>query len=181
MPASEPWHCRSCGAGIDLAHSAVEVGLVRLAGDGVEGFRLGSAGIEALIEPLLAPCECGGRFAVGGGGGPPAVARFDGERLRPVATRGWALLEADRELASLCEVWRPRALVLIGREQELAKEDVLRLRLEDKLASLQAELERATAAGDDDAAETAHARYIELGTTYVRRCVRPEEPAARPG
>jgi hypothetical protein len=160
----------------------VEVGLVRLAGDGVEGFRLGSAGIEALIEPLLTPCECGGRFAVGGGVGPPAVARFDGERLRPVAARGWAaLLEADRELASLREVWRPRALVLIGREQELAKEDVLRLRLEDKLASLQAELERATAAGDDDAAENAHARYIELGTTYVRRFVRPDEPAARPG
>jgi hypothetical protein len=182
MPASEPWHCRSCGAGIDLAPSAVEVGLVRLAGDGVEGFRLGSAGIEAQIEPLLEPCECGGRFAAGGDDdGARAVARFDGERLRPVVARGWAVLEADQALASLREVWRPRALVLIGRGQELAKEDVLRLRLEDKLASLQAELERATAAGDDDAAETAHARYIELGTTYVRRFVRPDEPAARPG
>jgi hypothetical protein len=181
MPASEPWHCRSCGAGIDLAQSAVEVGLVRLAGDGAEGFHLGSAGIEAQVEPLLAPCDCGGRFAAGSGDGPPAVARFDGRRLRPVAARGWARLEASETLAPLREVWRPRALVLIGREQELAKEDVLRLRLEDKLASLQAELERATAAGDDDAAETAHARYIELGTTYVRRFVRPDEPAARPG
>jgi hypothetical protein len=75
-------------------------------------------------------------------------------------------------------VWRPRALVLMGREQELAKEDVLRLRLEDKLAALQAEVERATAAGDSDAAEAAHARYIELGTTYVRRFVRSHEPAA---
>lgn len=180
MPASEPWHCRSCGAGIDLAHSAVEVGLVRLAGDGDEGFQLGGAGIEAQIEPLLAPCGCGGRFAAGAGDGPPAVARFDPERMRPLALRGWARLEASEALAPLREVWRPRALVLSGREQELAKEDVLRLRLEDKLASLQAELERATAAGDDDAAETAHARYIELGTTYVRRFVRPDEPAARP-
>jgi len=75
-------------------------------------------------------------------------------------------------------VWRPRALVLMGREQELAKEDVLRLRLEDKLAALQAEVERATAAGDRDAAEAAHARYIELGTTYVRRFVRSHEPVA---
>jgi len=67
---------------------------------------------------------------------------------------------------------------LMGREPELAKEDVLRLRLEDKLAALQAEVERATAAGDSDAAEAAHARYIELGTTYVRRFVRSHEPAA---
>ena len=52
---------------------------------------------------------------------------------------------------------------------------MLRLRLEDKLAALQAELERARAAGDDDAAEAAHARYIELGTTYVRRFVRSDE------
>ena len=56
---------------------------------------------------------------------------------------------------------------------------MLRIRLEDKLAALQTEVERATAAGDLDAAETAHARYIELGTTYVRRFVRPDEPAAR--
>ena len=41
------------------------------------------------------------------------------------------------------------------------------LRLEDKLAALAAEIERATTAGDEDAAEAAHARYIELGTTYV--------------
>jgi hypothetical protein len=75
-------------------------------------------------------------------------------------------------------VWRPRALLLLGREDELEKADVLRLRLEDKLAALQAEVERATATGDDEGAETAHARYIELGTTYVRRFVRPDEPAA---
>ena len=45
------------------------------------------------------------------------------------------------------------------------------LRLEDKLAALAAEVERATRAGDQEAAETAHARYIELGTTYARRFV----------
>ena len=82
---------------------------------------------------------------------------------------------ATPELAELVEVWRPRAALLAGGEQELGKEDVLRLRLEDKLAALQAELERARAAGDDNAAEAAHARYIELGTTYVRRFVRSDE------
>ena len=99
----------------------------------------------------------------------------------PSATRpcaGGPRCEATPALTELREVWRPRALVLMGREQELAKEDVLRLRLEDKLAALQAEVERATAAGDSDAAEAAHARYIELGTTYVRRFVRSHEPAA---
>ena len=38
-----------------------------------------------------------------------------------------------------------------------------------RLAGLQAEIERARAAGDDDAAQMAHARYIELGTSYARR------------
>ena len=37
--------------------------------------------------------------------------------------------------------------------------------------------ERATAPGDQDAAEAAHARYIELGTTYVRRFVARDERA----
>src|SRR6478736_2927912 len=131
MAAPDLWSCRACGSQIDLAGCSVEVGLVRLAVRGGDGFQLGGAGIEAT----------------------PA-------------------------LTELREVWRPRALVLMGREQELAKEDVLRLRLEDKLAALQAEVERATAAGDSDAAEAAHARYIELGTTYVRRFVRSHEPAA---
>ena len=56
-------------------------------------------------------------------------------------------------------------------QHELDREQVLGLRLEDKLAALQAEVERATTAGDEEAAEAAHARYIELGTTYVRRFV----------
>ena len=56
-----------------------------------------------------------------------------------------------------------------GREAELTPEDVLGLRLEQRLAGLQAEIDRARAAGDDDAAQMAHARYIELGTSYARR------------
>jgi hypothetical protein len=178
MAASDPWSCGTCGSQIDLAGCSIEVGLVRLATRGGDGFQLGSAGIEHELAALLASCECGGRFTPGAGTGPAATARFDPDAVRDPAARGWAALEATPALAELREVWRPRALVLMGREQELVKEDVLRLRLEDKLAALQAEVERATAAGDSDAAEAAHARYIELGTTYVRRFVRSHEPAA---
>jgi hypothetical protein len=180
MASPDPWHCRACGATSDLAAASVEVGLVRLAERGGEGFQLGSAGIEALLEPVLAACGCGGRLAPGTGHGERRPAAFDADLLRPLAARGWAELEATPALEPLREVWRPRALLLMGRGEQLAKEDVLRLRLEDKLAALQAELERAAAEGDDEAAETAHARYIELGTTYVRRFVRPDDPAARP-
>jgi hypothetical protein len=178
MAAPDPWSCRACGSQIDLAGCSIEVGLVRLAVRGGDGFQLGGAGIEPELAAVLASCECGGRFVPGAGTGPAAPARFDPDAMRDPASRGWAALEATPALTELREVWRPRALVLMGREQELAKEDVLRLRLEDKLAALQAELERATAAGDSDAAEAAHARYIELGTTYVRRFVRSHEPAA---
>ena len=72
-------------------------------------------------------------------------------------------------------MWRPRVLVLLGRESELAGEDVLRVRLEAKLEALAEDVRRATATGNGDAAETAHARYIELGTTYVRRFVASDE------
>ncbi len=178
MAASDHWHCDSCGGDADLAPLVVEVGLVRLALDGDQGFRLGSAGIEHRVAELLTDCSCGGRLVPGPGSPSPVAAAVDRDRLLPVAERGWAVLEASRPLADLREVWRPRVLVLLGREAELEKPDVLRLRLEDKLAALQAEVERATSAGDDEAAETAHARYIELGTTYVRRFVRPDEPAA---
>jgi len=178
MGSPDVWSCRACGSQIDLAGCSIEVGLVRLATRGGDGFQLGGAGIERELAAVLASCECGGRFAPGDGTGPAAPARFDPGAMRDPAVRGWAALEATPALAELREVWRPRALVLMGREKELSKEDVLRLRLEDKLAALQAEVERATAAGDSDAAEAAHARYIELGTTYVRRFVRSHEPAA---
>jgi hypothetical protein len=178
MASPDLWSCRACCSQIDLAGCSIEVGLVRLAARGGDGFQLGGAGIEPELAAVLASCECGGLFVPGAGTGPAVPARFDPDAMRDLAARGWAALEATPALAELREVWRPRALVLMGREQELGKEDVLRLRLEDKLAALQAEVERATAAGDSDAAEAAHARYIELGTTYVRRFVRSHEPAA---
>lgn len=179
---SDPWHCRDCGAAYELATRSLEVGLVRLAVDGEDGFRLGSDGIEARLEPLLAPCACGGRLTRGGdcprlGGDSP---RFTPESLRPLAERGWAVLEAsaDPRLGRLAALWRARALVLLGRADELTRAQQLELRLEGRLAGLQDEIERARAAGDEDAAQAAHARYIELGTTYMRRFVLLEDGRA---
>jgi hypothetical protein len=168
---ADPWHCEACGTTYDMALRTLEVGLVRLALRGADGFKLGSEGIEADVEALLEPCRCGGRLVPRGDatlGSDPVVAR---EALVPLATRGWEVLEGadDPGLRRLREVWRPRALRLLGREAELTPEDVLGLRLEERLAGLQAEIDRARTAGDDDAAQMAHARYIELGTSYARR------------
>jgi hypothetical protein len=154
-----------------MASCTLEVGLVRLALDGPDAFRLGSAGIEAEVAPLLEPCACGGRLVAGGdatSGSDPVVAR---EALLPLARRGWEVLAGCEEpgLQRLREVWRPRALRLLGRDEELSPEDVLGLRLEQRLAGLREEIDRARAAGDEDAAQMAHARYIELGTSYARR------------
>ena len=173
---SDLWSCRDCGTAYELATRSLEVGLVRLAVGGEAGFRLGSDGIEAHIEPLLAPCACGGLLRRGqapDGARPPSVATIEGEALRPVAERGWAVLEAsaDPRLQRLAKLWRSRALVLLGRDDELTREQQLELRLEGRLAGPQDDIERARAAGDDDAAQAAHARYIELGTTFVRRFV----------
>jgi hypothetical protein len=152
---------------------------VRLAVLGEKGFRLGSAGAEAAVAPLLEACPCGGRFVPGPGGGPPVGAGFRAEAVQPVLEAGLERLDAatDPTLARLRDAWRPRLLVALGREGEIAREDVLRLRLEAKLERLQLEVEQATANGDQDAAEAAHARYIELGTTYVRRFVAADERA----
>jgi len=154
-----------------MAACTLEVGLVRLALDGPDAFRLGSAGIEAEVAPLLEPCACGGRLVAGGDatlGSDPVVAR---EALLPLARRGWEVLAGCEEpgLQRLREVWRPRALRLLGRDEELSPEDILGLRLEQRLAGLREEIDRARAAGDEDAAQMAHARYIELGTSYARR------------
>jgi hypothetical protein len=185
---SDLWTCRRCGVPHELATRSLEVGLVRLATRGEDGFRLGSGGIEAELEPLLEPCACGGRltheYPVPGTGYSvvDAVhARFDAEALRPLAERGWAVLDASTEprLQRLAALWRSRALVLLGREADLTREQQLELRLEGRLAGLQAEIERARGAGDEAAAQAAHARYIELGTTFVRRFVLVED--GRPG
>jgi hypothetical protein len=179
----DPWHCGRCGRPADLAPLALEVGLVRLALDSApERFRLGSAGIEEPLAALLAPCACGGALEPGDGLGEPLEPRIDEARLRPLAERGWAALEAvggEGRLAELRRLWRPRALLLLGRGGELAREEQLRLKLEGRLAGLHAEMEAARGRGDEDAAEAAHARYIELGTIYVRRFLLADEPAAR--
>ena len=168
---ADPWHCEACGAGYDMASCTLEAGLVRLALDGPDGFRLGSAGIVAELAPLLEPCACGGRLAPGGPEKLGSDPVFSPDALRPLARRGWEVLAGCDEpgLARLREVWRARALRLLGRDEELTNEDVLELRLEQRLAGLRAEIDRARAAGDEDAAQMAHARYIELGTSYARR------------
>lgn len=183
IPAArqDVWTCASCGAPHELGARSLEVGLVRLALHGEDGFRLGSEGIEADVAPLLAPCACGGSLARGqapGGAGPRLAAAFDPEALRPLAGRGWAVLEAsdDERLRRLASLWRARALVLLGRGGELTREQQLELRLEGRLAALAGEIERARAEGDEDAAQAAHARYIELGTTFVRRFAAAADP-----
>ena len=62
---ADPWHCEACGAAYDMASRTLEVGLVRLALHGADGFTLGSEGIEAEVAPLLEPCACGGRIVAG--------------------------------------------------------------------------------------------------------------------
>jgi hypothetical protein len=180
MHRTDHWHCPDCGTQIDLAPHAAEVAMVRLAARGPDGFELGSAGLEPELAAVLEPCACGGRFQPGPGDGPAGSAGLDRNVLRPALERGFALLEAadDPHLAALRDVWRPRLLALLGREAELDREQQLGLRLEAKLQALAEEVERARAAGDDEAAEVAHARYIELGTTYVRRFVARDERAS---
>jgi hypothetical protein len=189
IPAArtDPWRCLGCGAVHELATRSLEVGLVRLAVHGEQDFRLGSAGIESDVQPLLEPCACGGRLTHEYlGPGPDysfdtVLAAFDQSALLPFAERGWAILDrsTDPRLERLATLWRPRALRLVGRDADLTREQQLELRLEQRLENLQAEIERARGAGDDDAAQAAHARYIELGTTFVRRFVLIEN--GRPG
>src|SRR4051812_14464961 len=135
---SDPWHCERCDAMADLAPRAAEVGVVRLAANGAGGFQLGSAGIEGLVAPLLARCEGGGGLGLAAGGAPRMRAACGRAVRRPVAERGWPVLEAadDPRLVALRGPWRPRLLPLAGREGELEREEVLRARLEEKLERL---------------------------------------------
>jgi hypothetical protein len=174
---TDPWHCAACGAAADLAPLSAEIGLVRLAEEGAEGFRLGSAGIEQLIAPLLVACECGGRFEPGAGDGELVAAAFDPEALKPFAVRGAEVLAETPRLAELDGVWRARTMRATGREDELSGEQVQELRLEQRLNDLLIQIERAHRSGDEDAAEAAHARYVELATTYATRTIRERKPA----
>ena len=93
------------------------------------------------------------------------------DALAPLADAGWSALVAaeDDELETLALVWRPRALALAGRAGELSRDDVVRGRLEQRVAEVSARMQRALEAGDEDEAERLHARAIELGTVLAGR------------
>ena len=99
------------------------------------------------------------------------VPHWDTAELAPLADAGWrALLAAeDDELDMLAVVWRPRALALAGRADELSRDDVVRGRLEQRVAEVSARMQAALAAGEADEAERLHARAIELGTVLAGR------------
>ncbi len=181
MSRTDPWHCEACSGTAELIGHSVALGLIRAAVEGTDRLSLGSSGIASQVADLLLPCACGGRLAPGAGDGPGIEAGFDQRRLRPLLEDGWEALcaSADERAMRVRELWRPHVMVLLGRSGELAKEQVLQLRLEDKLQRLAEEVQRATAAGETELAEAAHARYIELGTTYVRRFVRRDDADER--
>ena len=156
-----PYVCQRCGGTVELARTPLESGLVRLAALGAAGFSLefDDPRVHALAAPALGPC--------------PHVAdpAWDRAALEPLADAGWrALGDADDdELDQLAIVWRPRALALAGRADELSRDDVVRGRLEQRVAEVSARMQRALEAGDEDEAERLHARAIELGTILAGR------------
>ena len=158
-----PYTCSRCHGAVDFGRTPLESGLVRLAALGADGFELAfdDAAVLELAGPLLGPCPH------------EAAPVWDAAALAPVASRGWdALVEAalgDARLADLALIWRPRALALAGRSDEVSKQDALRARLGDRLTEIAASMEAARARGDDDEAQRLHARYIELGMTYAGR------------
>jgi hypothetical protein len=155
------YHCELCGGELDLSRTPLESGLVRLATLGPEGFELAfdDPAVHAAAAPALGPCPH------------DAVPIWDAEQLRPLADAGWrALLAADDdELDLLAVVWRPRALALAGRADELSRDDIVRGRLEQRVAEVSARMQVALAAGEADEAERLHARAIELGTVLAGR------------
>lgn len=155
--------CPRCGGEVDLARTPLQSGLVRLAAVGAEGFALefDDPLVEASAFPLLGPCPH------------DADPAWDEDALRPVAARGWDALEAaaadDPRLAELAALWRPRALRLAGRGDEVGAQEALRVRLGDRLDDIARRMQAARATGDEDEAERLHARYIELGMVYAGR------------
>jgi hypothetical protein len=155
------YHCELCGGDVELGRTPLESGLVRLATLGPGGFELAfdDPAVHAAAAPALGPC--------------PHVAdpSWDRAELQPLADAGWrALLDAeDDELDLLAVVWRPRALALAGRADELSRDDVVRGRLEQRVAEVSARMQVALAAGEADEAERLHARAIELGTVLAGR------------
>jgi hypothetical protein len=155
------YHCELCGGEVDLSRTPLESGLVRLAALGPEGFALAfdDPAVHAAAAPALGACPH------------EPDPRWDTAELAPLADAGWrALLSAeDDELDMLAVVWRPRALALAGRGDELSRDDVVRGRLEQRVAEVSARMQAALAAGEADEAERLHARAIELGTVLAGR------------
>jgi hypothetical protein len=157
------YRCPRCGGEVDLARTPLESGLLRLAVLGSDDFVLSfdDPRLHATAAPLLGPCPHGDD------------PEWDVEALRPLAERGWqALLRAaddDPRLETLASLWRPQALRLLGRSDELSKEEALRARLQERLEDLRRRMDAARAAGDDEQAELLHARYIELGMVFAGR------------
>lgn len=155
------YHCELCGGEVDLSRTPLESGLVRLAALGPDGFELAfdDAAVHAAAAPALGPCPH------------ELDPSWDLERLQPLADAGWnALLRAeDDELDMLAVVWRPRALALAGRGDELSRDDIVRGRLEQRVAQVSARMQAALDAGEEDEAERLHARAIELGTVLAGR------------
>lgn len=149
------------GAGsIDLGDFVFEAGVVRLATIGAEGSPIdfsSPAVLEAvagvLTDDLFAPFSIEALRALA----PAALDAFD------------AALPTRDELQRLASLWRPRLLVLAGRQAELTGEQTVVLRFEERLREIKLGMARAEAEGDEDRREALHAKYIEVGTTYAGR------------
>ena len=105
--------------------------------------------------------------------------RFSQDALKAHAPAALAALDAalpaHDELARLAALWRPRLLVLADRKDELTGEQTVVLRFEERLRDIKRGMAEAEAAGDEDAREALHAKYIEVGTTYAGRLAAREQ------
>ena len=144
----------------DLAEHAFEAGAIRLAVHGAAGSPL----------DFSAPAV---RDAIAGALSDDPFAPFADEALRAHAPAALAALDAalpdHAELARVAPLWRPRLLLLAGRQDELTGEQAVVLRFEERLREIRRAMAEAEARGDEDEREALHAKYIEVGTTYAGR------------
>lgn len=150
----------------DLGEHAFEAGTIRLAVAGAEGSPLDFA------DPRV-------RAAIAAALSDDPLAPFDEDALRAHAPAALAALDAalpdHGELARLAPLWRPRLLVLAGRQDELTGEQAVVLRFEERLRVIRRAMAEAEARGDEDEREALHAKYIEVGTTYAGRLAAREQ------
>ncbi len=156
------YRCERCGGEVELERTPLESGLVRLATLGAGGVpaRVRRSGRARSRRARARPLPTRGRSCAG-------IARRCVRSPTPAGARCCAA--EDDELDLLAVVWRPRALALAGRADELSRGDVVRGRLEQRVAEVAARMQVALAAGEDDEAERLHARAIELGTVLAGR------------